>query len=201
MDVCKGELFSGDVISGIMSCLHYMQASFLIALRGGVNLILLLALLPLLNRVLAAKRWTPRPRDLFITRISALSLALGAITIALAPHPFFAALGVSVMALGAGYASTARSLVTTMVEQNSTGALYTALAVTSGASGLVAGPLLALTFRWGVSLGPAASGVPFLFVATLFAMSWVAMQFVCLEIEHDQVADSGSPPLAEDRND
>ena len=92
-------------------------------------------------------------------------------------------MGVSVLALGAGYASTARSLVTTMVPANSTGTLYTALAVTSGASGLLAGPLLAFTFRWGMSLGRAASGVPFLFVAGLFALSCVAMQFVRLKDE------------------
>ncbi|EKG10419.1 Major facilitator superfamily [Macrophomina phaseolina MS6] len=165
----------------------YARASFLIALRGSVNLALLLVILPLVNRALTARRWTARSRDLAITRASAFSLVVGAATIALAPHPLVVALGVSVLALGAGYASTARSLVTTMVEPGSTGALYTALAVTSGAGGLVAGPLLALTFRWGMSLGRAASGVPFLFVAALFSLSFVATQFVRLK------DDDGSP--------
>lgn len=125
-----------------------------------------------------------------------MSLAAGAVILALAPFPFIAAIGVSVLALGAGYGSTARSLVTTMVSTDSTGALYTALAVTSGASGLVAGPLLAFTFRWGMSLGRVASGVPFLFVACLFALSFAAMQFVQLKAEEEaaSVRDSAFVP-------
>lgn len=43
--------------------------------------------------------------------------------------------------------------MTTFCHQDEAGLLYSALAIIQSIGGLVAGPLLAITFRWGLSLG------------------------------------------------
>lgn len=90
------------------------------------------------------------------------------------------ALGIVIFAFGSGFSPAARSLATTFVQQNEAGLLYTTLAITQTIGGLIAGPLLALSFRLGLSIGAEWTGIPFALVAGLFACGLIAISFVRL---------------------
>jgi hypothetical protein len=84
--------------------------------------------------------------------------------------------GLVISTLGSGFASTMRSLTTSLVESrhpNATsdiGRLYALISVAEGIGSLVAGPGMALAFRVGMSWGKVWLGLPFGFAALLFAL-------------------------------
>lgn len=119
-------------------------------------------------------------KDLLISRLSLLFFAIGSLVIAAAPAVAILALGIVIFALGSGFQPAARSLATSFVSQDDTGLLYSVLALMQSAGGLLAGPLLALSFRWGLSLGREWTGIPFAVVAGLFWFGFIAIAFVQL---------------------
>lgn len=158
----------------------YERASVLLTLRAAVNLALLLVVLPALHKVLVKRDSGSQGKDLLISRLSVAFFAIGSLVISLAPVVPLVALGIVIFALGSGFSPAARSLATTFVHQDEAGLLYTALAITQTVGGLIAGPLLAISFRWGLSLGPQWTGIPFTLVAGLFACGFIAVSFIRL---------------------
>jgi hypothetical protein len=71
---------------------------------------------------------------------------------------------------GTGFSAAIRSVVTLMVAPEHVPRLYTSIALSDTAGGLVAGPFLSLTFHFGLRLGGAWLGLPFLVSAGLLAM-------------------------------
>lgn len=154
----------------------------MITLRAAVDLTFLSIGLPLLNRVLV-ERYSHNAyfKDLFISRLSAALFVVGSLAIAFAPAVPLVAVGIAVFALGTGFPPAARSLATSFVRQDEAGLLYTALALAQTVGGLLAGPVLALSFEWSVNhLGPEWTGIPFAIVGGLFAFGFVALSFVRL---------------------
>lgn len=145
-----------------------------------MNLALLLVVLPLLHKFFVRRNASPQGKDLLISRLSVALFTVGSLIISLAPVVGIVALGIIIFSLGSGFSPAARSLATTFVHLDQAGLLYTALAIAQTIGGLVAGPLLALSFKWGLSLGPEWSGIPFTFVAGLFALGFVAVCFIRL---------------------
>lgn len=119
-------------------------------------------------------------KDLLISRVSVALCTLGSLVISMAPVVVLEAMGIAIFALGSGFGPAARSLATTFCHQDEAGLLYSALAIMQSIGGLVAGPLLALTFRWGLSLGDVWVGIPFAAVAGLFASGFLAISLVRL---------------------
>ena len=149
-------------------------------LRAIVNLALLLAGLPILIKILVRRKMSIPAKDLLISRLSVVCFALGSLVVAAAPVVSLLALGIAIFALGSGFAPAVRSLATTFVHPDETGLLYSALAIMQSAGGLIAGPLLAISFRWGLSLGHEWTGIPFAVVAGLFGCGFIAITFVRL---------------------
>lgn len=119
-------------------------------------------------------------KDLLISRVSIAFFAIGSLVVSAAPTIYLATLGIAIFALGSGFSPATRSLVTTFCNQDEAGLLYSALAISESVGGLVAGPLLALSFRWGLSLGHGWTGIPFALVAGLFGCGFLAVSFVRL---------------------
>lgn len=147
----------------------------LLTIRAAVDLVLLLVVLPALHKVLVKRDSGSQGKDLLISRLSVALFGIGSLVISLAPVVPVLALGIVVFAFGSGFSPAARSLATTFVHQDEAGLLYTALSITQTVGGLIAGPLLALSFRWGLSLGPQWTGIPFTLVAGLFACGFIAI--------------------------
>lgn len=157
------------------------QASILITVRAAMNLALLLVGLPVLNKILVARGMSAAGKDLLIARCSVFFYAAGSLVLAVAPAAALAVLGIVVFALGSGFAPAARSLATSFCHADEAGLLYSALALTQSVGGLVAGPLLALSFRWALSLGPGWTGIPFVAVAGLYACGLLAVSLIRLK--------------------
>lgn len=89
-----------------------------------------------------------------------------------------------VYTFGSGFGAAARSLITSMVDASNIGKLYTSIAVFDTLGGLIAGPALSVAFRWGMKLGGAWIGLPFLVSAVLFAFVMVIMFLVRLKTDN-----------------
>jgi MFS family permease len=158
------------------------------SLRGGVNLIVLLILVPLLSKLLLWLKMNPAMKDLRLSQGSGLLLTVGSIIMFLAPVPAILILGLVIFALGSTFHLTARSLVTSLVVSDHVATLYSAIAVVTSGGMLVAGPLLANTYRWGMQLGENWIGLPFLVAASLYLLALLAISFVKLKIERDETS-------------
>ncbi|KAH8706205.1 major facilitator superfamily domain-containing protein [Ilyonectria robusta] len=167
----------------------YAKASFVVALRGSVNLILLL-FLPAVNVLLAKRGLSISARDLVISRASVWLLTIGSLVISMAPIVELVALGVVLFALGSGFSPAARSLATAFVHADQTGTLYSAMGLMQSVGGLVAGPLLATSFGWALKQGREWTGIPFLLVAGLFASGALALSFIRLQKEVEVEAEA-----------
>jgi sugar phosphate permease len=145
-----------------------------------VDFVLLVVGFPALHRLSFSWSATPQGKDLLISRLSVTSFAIGSLIISTAPVVPLVAVGIVVFAFGSGFSPAARSLATTFVQQDEAGLLYSTLAITQTVGELIAGPLLALSFRLGLSIGSQWTGIPFALVAGFFACGFIAVCFVRL---------------------
>lgn len=144
-------------------------ANILFSLRAGINLLLLLFLLPAVGTALLSRfGYTSAAKDLLIARVSVVLMAVGFGVIGVSPGAAGMVLGLGVYTLGSGFGAAARSLVTGMVRREEVGRLYTAIAVADMVGGLVAGPALSWCFAVGMAWGGVGVGLPFLVAAGLF---------------------------------
>lgn len=73
---------------------------------------------------------------------------------------------------------TSRSLASLLVKPEALGTTYAAIAVITSLGMMVAGPLVAATFKRGLLLGGDWLGLPFLMAAGLYAVAFGAVGFV-----------------------
>ncbi|KAM4064466.1 major facilitator superfamily protein [Hirsutella rhossiliensis] len=161
------------------------EASYLLSLRAGINLLVLIFLIPALSSVLLRRfRMREIAKDTLLAQSSSVLLALGSGTIFLAKswQPLLA--GQLLFSLGYAFAVPARSVVTSMVEPRQLGTVYTSIAVLTYAGLLTGGPLLARCFKWGLSMGEAWLGMPFLIACGFFLLSLAAVSLAARQ-KHD----------------
>ncbi|KAF7180912.1 hypothetical protein CNMCM7691_000041 [Aspergillus felis] len=134
------------------------KASFLVSLRGSMNLAALLLILPALSKALD-RFLPPIRRDLRISLGSILTIAVGHVFMALAASPTVFAVGLSISSLGAGFFPALRSVATALVDEAEIGLLGTTIALTESLGAIIAGPMMAGTFKFSMTLhgdcGPA----------------------------------------------
>ncbi|KJZ71682.1 hypothetical protein HIM_08920 [Hirsutella minnesotensis 3608] len=161
------------------------EASHLLSLRAGVNLLVLIFLIPALSNVLL-RRFKMREivKDTLLAQSSSVLLALGSGTIFLAKswQPLLA--GQILFSLGYAFAVPVRSVVTRMVETSQLGTAYTAMEVLTYAGVLIGGPLLARCFKLGLSMGETWLGLPFLVACACFSLSLAAVSLAAVQ-KHD----------------
>jgi len=154
------------------------QASLLLPLRTAVQLVLLLFLLPYLSYVLIIRKsMDSKIKDLWISRGSAFMLVIGSIGVGLSPSPVVLALFLVIYALGSGFATAVRSLATSMVESHQIARLYAVMTVTDMLGGMLAGPSLSALYAWGLNLGGAWVGLPFIASGVLFLLVAIPLFF------------------------
>ncbi|KAF9887474.1 hypothetical protein FE257_010191 [Aspergillus nanangensis] len=146
------------------------EASFLISLKGAINLVGLLVLLPMISRYLQ-RYLSPVLRDLRLTQASAVILVTGFSIMAFASNPASFAVGVSLSALGWGFYSTLRSVATALVDEGQNGILNTTIGLVQGIGAVTAGPLLANAFRYGMTFDGVFLGLPYMVAAFLFVLA------------------------------
>ncbi|KAK2594401.1 hypothetical protein QQS21_007907 [Conoideocrella luteorostrata] len=178
------------VASGLCSLItdSFAQASYLIALRAGVNMFVIVVLIPCISRYLISKRgFRQSQTDKYITVISGLWLLVGSIFIFLSGSPLVLILGQISFAFGLAFPVTARSFLTTMVDQRHLSLLYTSITAAEYGGVMIGGPLLAGAFQWGLNLGGFWVGMPFLVIAVLFAVCTISVSVADSTLEMGDV--------------
>ena len=115
--------------------------------------------------------------------MSGLFLLTGALVQFFASAPGSVIFGLVVSACGCGYDVTARSLVALVIQPEALGTVYAAITVMSSIGIVIAGPMMAATFRWGMRLGDFWLGMPFLVAAALYALAVLAVGVTRLDEE------------------
>lgn len=156
------------------------EASLLLSLKGLINLVLLLFILPGISGQLQ-KRLAPAEKDLLIAQGSSALLVLGFTIMALASHPNVFSIGVSILALGGGFYAALRSLASALVPETQVGLLNTTIGFVQGVGGVVAGPALAGAFNYGMQFGGSWIGLPYFVAAGLFAGAGLGICGVVVE--------------------
>ncbi|GKZ28292.1 hypothetical protein AbraIFM66950_003548 [Aspergillus brasiliensis] len=152
------------------------QASFLIPVRAVTRLLLLLVILPGISRwLIERQRMSPFTKNTRLALTSSACMGVGCLLIALSTHPAGAVLGLVVYALGSAMHLFARRIITSLVDAHHMGTLYTAIAVMQGIGVLIAGPMMATTYGWGLAQGGVWTGAPFLLVAGLYGAAGLAI--------------------------
>lgn len=148
------------------------RASFLITLKGVINLITLLLILPRLSIWLSRQMsWSPGVKDLRIVQGSAWILTSGITLMAFAAIPELFISGLCLFALGWGFYSALRSLATALVSPSQVGVLNSGIGLAQSLGSLVAGPILAAAFGHGLRQGGMGMGLPYMVAATLLFMA------------------------------
>lgn len=154
----------------------YAQASYLLPLRAGLNLVVLFAIMPRLTHLFVTKRGFRGPQsDKYITVLSGTSLVIGSVLIYAAPHPWLLIVGQIFIAIGSAFTVTARSFITAMVEPRYLALLYPSVTTVTYLGFIVGGPILAGALQWGLQLGGAWIGMPFLVTTVLSALATLAV--------------------------
>lgn len=73
-----------------------------------------------------------------------------------------------IFALGSGFSSALRSLVTSLVHPDEVSRLYALIAVVDTIGTLLYGPVLSRAFGWGLDLGGPWTGMFFIVVAAIY---------------------------------
>ncbi|KAI1974976.1 hypothetical protein LOZ56_001004, partial [Ophidiomyces ophidiicola] len=108
-------------------------------------------------------------------RVSAVFGVVGSMMMGLSASPAPLILSLLFFTLSAGFSAATQSYATSLVEPSEVTILFSLLAVVSIAGTLVASPLLAATFRFGMSIGGAGLGLPFFVGAAFFLVSGIGV--------------------------
>ncbi|KAL4874537.1 major facilitator superfamily domain-containing protein [Aspergillus karnatakaensis] len=144
------------------------QSAMLLSLRAVVEFGLLLALGSLLLIVKGPRLRDPQRRDLLIARVSLWLIVVGLLILAMSPTVASAILGLIIYTLGAGFQPVVMSLLAALWKDshpNNLASLYSTVVIILAVGSMVAGPLISLMYRVGLSLGNAWVGLPY-FVAS-----------------------------------
>jgi hypothetical protein len=152
------------------------QAAYLLSLRAGANLVAVAVFLPILNWFLLKYLRLPAHwADLWLARGSIALTTVSFVIIGLAGYPVLLVVGLLVYNFGTGYNAAMRSVAVHVVGGQASpdvGKLMSTIAIVESIGAMIAGPVLSAMFQWGMDLGSAWLGLPFLgSVVVLAAMT------------------------------
>ncbi|OJJ45770.1 hypothetical protein ASPZODRAFT_523758 [Penicilliopsis zonata CBS 506.65] len=158
------------------------QASLLLSLRGGFSLGNYVILMPALSSWITTHLRMPAQwKDLRLAQANVLLSIVGLFIVFLAGSPATLMTGLVFVALGFGFPIVCWSFVTSRVPADHVGTLYAAGSVMTAFGGIVMLPAVTYAFRFGLHLGNAWLGLPFLLAALLYFLVFVAFLFIRLE--------------------
>lgn len=138
----------------------------LLSLRAFVNILVLLAFIPLVSKFLIKRvGFSSKGKDLLLARFSIIVLAIGSFVVAASPTIGLTIFGMIIWTVGTGFDSLTRSLITTLVDKEHIGRLYSIITVVETVGALIAGPTLNWLYSVGLKKGNGWIGLPFHFLA------------------------------------
>ncbi|CAG8949801.1 hypothetical protein HYFRA_00004125, partial [Hymenoscyphus fraxineus] len=142
------------------------ETMLLLSLRALVNIIILLAFVPLISKLLTKQfGFTSQGKDLLLARFSIIMFIIGSLIIATSPTIGLTIAGMIIWTVGTGFDSFIRSLITALVDKEHIARLYSIITVVETLGALVAGPSLNYSYSVGLEKGDGWSGLPFYILA------------------------------------
>ncbi|KAN0099811.1 MFS general substrate transporter [Hyaloscypha variabilis] len=160
------------------------NTGYLLALRGGVSIFMLLVALPGISSLLLSSkfRMTVPKKDLALAQFSILAITIGALLAGGNNVPTVIS-GIIIGTLGDGISPLCRSLATSFVDSRHTSSLYVLIGVVETIGMMYAGPALAWLFTTGMKMKGLWLGLPYFWLATLSGLSTLGLCFVKLPKE------------------
>jgi len=157
----------------------FAKAGYLWSLGAGVQLLLLIFLLPFTGHVLLKYlHFSSHDKDRIFVLASSAVMAIGALCLGLAPEIGPAIIGIILMSFGAGLLALVRSLVTLHVSSENISVVYATMSMMIVVTAAVGGPLFNETYAAGLGLGKMWYGLPFLMAAGFLALNFVLALFI-----------------------
>jgi hypothetical protein len=167
--------------------LTFAEATTILTLRSIANILLLFLLLPFLSNLLTSSRgFCAQRTDLWMSRASMASWAMGWLLFGLSPNLLSATAGMGITALGSGSFFLIRSLLTPLVPAHNVARLYSLISVVDTLGAMLGAPLLASLFNWGLRLGGYGVGMPFYFLGVVCVVITVMLCVVGLRKGEDE---------------
>ncbi|KAF2846114.1 MFS transporter-like protein [Plenodomus tracheiphilus IPT5] len=153
------------------------KAAYLLSFRAATNLVAITVFIPLTSVILVKKLRLPAHwADLYIARGSIILTTVSFFVMGIAGYPALLVLGLLIFNLGTGHNAAMRSISIHVVGGQSSpdiGKLMSTIAIAESVGAMVAGPMLSEMFQWGMDLGSAWIGLPFLVSVLFFAVMTV----------------------------
>jgi MFS family permease len=150
------------------------KAALLPSFRAATNLLSVAVLIPGFNYILLEYLRVPLQwADVWLARGSIIALASSFVIMGLASKPALLIIGLLVYNLGIGYASAIRSIAINAIGGPSSphvSKLMSLLAITESIGLMVSGPLINGLFKWGMDIGSAGLGLPFLGIGLVYGL-------------------------------
>ncbi|KAK2009233.1 MFS general substrate transporter [Colletotrichum eremochloae] len=138
------------------------KANLLLSVRAFAQLVTFIAILPLLDLFVSKKLGLPaRAKDFLLSRLSIVFIMICFAILVLAPSLSVVVIGLAFYTLGNGFSSFARSLLSSLMEKEMVGTLFTTLSIMNTLGSLLAGPIVAKTFSWSMRLDGSWKGMPY----------------------------------------
>lgn len=159
----------------------YVQTTY-----GAAQVFQALVVLPFLSSLLRNTSTWPffmendQQRDLSLARWSIFILIPGLLILGAAPTLAVFILGLLVLALGSGYGSLIKALMSLYVDPEHRSRLFSLVGMVDVAGSVYSGPMLAGLFSLGMKIGTGWIGLPYYVLAIITAGAWVVLLFVKL---------------------
>ncbi|KAL2876116.1 Sir2 histone deacetylase Hst2 [Colletotrichum sp. CLE4] len=155
----------------------WAKATLLGTVSTVTNMVMLLAILPALSWLITKRTGVhPLVRDLWLTRMSGILLAIGCFMVAIAFAPWFLITALIIFSMGTVYTNICRAILNAVVEPHTIGTLNTAITWVEQVSLLVSAPVISSLLKAGNSVGGIWLGLPYM-AATVMAIGGTAIAF------------------------
>ncbi|KAF1848741.1 MFS general substrate transporter [Cucurbitaria berberidis CBS 394.84] len=181
------------------------KAAYLLSFRAATNLVAITVFIPIINYLLLKKfRLVAHWADLWIARGSIALTTISFFVMGIATQPALLIIGLLIYNLGTGYNAAMRSVSIHVVGGQSSpdiGKLMSTIAIAESIGAMIAGPVLNELFQWGMDLGSAWLGLPFLASVIVFAGMTVVTMLISVkdkEVVHPPpISESWDPDVAQ----
>lgn len=137
-----------------------------------MTIIVLLIFIPTVSKILlVACGMSNTQKDLILVRGSAVLLMVGTLLLGISEVSSVAVFSFIVFALGNGFTTVSKSLLTTFGPPEMAGTLLSAMNVCAALGAVIAGPSITVTFNLGLEWGGAWIGAPLFFITLLYALT------------------------------
>ncbi|KAJ3487537.1 hypothetical protein NLG97_g6395 [Lecanicillium saksenae] len=153
----------------------WAEAGLLISVKNAASMGLTAVVLPGLSQVLLKIGMSPVIKDWWIVRMSAVINITGTLAMGLAPTIKLFIGAMIFNECGGGLQAALRSVVTELVDQANIALVMTVLSISLTVSEMVAGPLMAETFKLGIRLGGVWVGSCYIVSAAIMSVGTIIL--------------------------